>query len=370
MRVLVLVPKLDRRGGIANYYNVVRPHFKAAVDYLWRGSRRRGQPVRNLLWHLYDYVAFARALRRERYDVVHLNTSLGRISCLRDGLFVLIARALGGRVMVFFRGWNEEYRRRMGPLTRAFFRYTFLRADLLVVLAEEFAAGLREMGYPAERIRLETTVVEMGLVAPEDFPPGAADAPVTGGAGLELLFLSRVEKAKGIYGTLEAFTLLKRTHPSLRLTIAGDGRELDGAMRYVRERQLADVTFLGHVAGEAKHAAFRRADVFLFPSHGEGMPNAVLEAMASGLPVVGRAVGGLRDFFEDGRMGYLTDSRNAGVLADLIERVLDDYDARRAMAAYNRRFARERFAADRVVARLESHYQELLPRSAAPASVA
>ncbi len=75
--------------------------------------------------------------------------------------------------------------------------------------------------------------------------------------------------------------------------------------------------FLGHVSGAAKTQAFRAADIYLFTSLAEGMPNSVLEAMAFGLPIVTRPVGGIRDFFEDGRMGYATDSLDSGDYTEL-----------------------------------------------------
>ena len=132
-----------------------------------------------------------------------------------------------------------------------------------------------------------------------------------------ILFLARIEKAKGIYEALDAYALLKSSHPSASLTIAGDGWDLGGAKRYADSRMLADVFFLGHVEGSAKFASFRSADAYLFPSYTEGLPISVLEAMAYGLPVVTCAVGGLCDFFEDNRMGFITQSHDPQVLASL-----------------------------------------------------
>ena len=117
------------------------------------------------------------------------------------------------------------------------------------------------------------------------------------------------------------------------------------------------MTFTGHLDEAARAAAYRRADIFLFPTcFGEGMPNAILEAMAFGLPVVTRAVGGIRDFFEDGRMGFVTESRSPAVIAGLIERLIADPALRESVGRYNREYAQRRFAASVVAARLLEIY--------------
>jgi glycosyltransferase involved in cell wall biosynthesis len=89
------------------------------------------------------------------------------------------------------------------------------------------------------------------------------------------------------------------------------------------------------------------------------MPNAVLEAMAFGLPVVTRAVGGIRDFFEDGRMGFVTESRDPAVFAGFLARLVADPALRASMGRYNREYARGRFAASVVAARLLEIYAQV-----------
>ena len=89
------------------------------------------------------------------------------------------------------------------------------------------------------------------------------------------------------------------------------------------------------------------------------MPTSVLEAMAYGLPVVTRPVGGLKDFFEDGKMGYITESLAPSVFAEAVEKLIREPETCRRMGRYNREFAHEHFAASRVAERIKRIYHEV-----------
>ena len=109
---------------------------------------------------------------------------------------------------------------------------------------------------------------------------------------------------------------------------------------------------MGALSGEERLRAYRKAD-FFFPSYGEGMPTVVLEAMAFGLPVVTRRVGGLVDFFEDGKMGRITDSLDPNVYADMIEPFLNNPEYCLRTSYYNYQYAQEHFLATKVGRKIE-----------------
>ena len=90
------------------------------------------------------------------------------------------------------------------------------------------------------------------------------------------------------------------------------------------------------------------------------MPTAVLEAMVFGLPVVSRSVGGLKDFFINGKFGYITESRDPSVFAALIEKLIADRHLMTKMSVNCHNYAKKRFMASMVTARLENIYREVL----------
>ena len=91
--------------------------------------------------------------------------------------------------------------------------------------------------------------------------------------------------------------------------------------------------------------------VFFLPTYGEGMPISVLEAMAYGLPVVTRQVGGLNDFFINEKMGFITKSKSPKVFSDFLIRLIEDSELRKAMAEYNKKYAYAHFSATKVTKR-------------------
>jgi glycosyltransferase involved in cell wall biosynthesis len=358
MRVLVTTPLLTKPGGVAQYLRVVRPHLRGDVEYLTVGARSDHESAPEVLIRLVkDCGRFARALRRGRYKIVHLNPSLGSKALIRDGLLLLIAKMFRKTVLVFTHGWDHKCEQLIEKYFRALFGAVYGCADAFIVLGSEFRDRLRVAGYK-KTVFVHAAPVDDQLFVEAQRKPVRTHAGIARGR-FNILFLARVEMSKGIYDALNAYALLKIGHPTVSLTVAGDGGELEAAKRYAGSLKLADVFFLGHVGGSAKFASFRSADAYLFPSYTEGLPISVLEAMAYGLPVVTCAVGGLRDFFENGRMGFITESHDPLVFCSLLGRLMDEPALCRRMGIFNRRYAARHFSAARIAAELQSVYQFL-----------
>nr|WP_280842366.1 glycosyltransferase family 4 protein [Rhodohalobacter sp. SW132] len=168
-----------------------------------------------------------------------------------------------------------------------------------------------------------------------------------------LLFLSRIEKAKGIFEAVDAVSLLLKQGRDIQLTIAGNGAAMDNLKEHIYNFDTDGITLKGYVEGEDKMNCLISADLFLFPSYHEGMPNSVLEAIAFGLPVLTTRVGGIPDFFEDGKMGLFLDNREPEHIAEKIEYLLGRPELMKEMSEYNYNYAKEHFYASKVAARLE-----------------
>jgi glycosyltransferase involved in cell wall biosynthesis len=355
MKVLINVPRLrrpDGPGGVANYYLAMRSYLDDQKVYFEIGKtdNRRGF-LRTLRRMLADFVAFYRRLGAEPFDLVHLNPSLNTRSVLRDGLFLLIAKVRRKKVLVFFRGWEKDFEETLRSRWSGLFTRVYGRADAFIVLAEEFRTVLEEFGLNAP-VWLDTTVVSDQVLQHSVERTGRAVDRFT------VLYMSRIEQGKGCELAIRAFALMRLGGIDGRLVIAGKGGRREAAEALVTELAVPDVEFTGYISGEDKASAFLSADVFLYPTaYGEGMPNAVLEAMGYGLPVITRPVAGLRDFFRHTKMGYISDSQDPDVFAGYLRKLAMSPELRTSIGQRNREYAADRFAASRVAKRLEGYYE-------------
>lgn len=348
MKVLVVVPCLKLVGGVANHYMGLESYWTEDVRYCIYGRRER---VPAWLCLLPDLFVFMYKLITFRPDIVVVNPSLRPYQLVRDAMYLLVAKLFGRKIVTFFHGWDLSLAARIEKRP-ALFRWVYGRSSLIYVLCSDFAASLERMGIVG-RVKLNTTKVADHLVA--GFDVAVRNRPAT-----NLLYLARIDKYKGIYVAIDAFEMLQKEFPELKFTIVGNGVDEQRARKYVAQKNLTNVYFTGGLHGKDLAAQFAQGDIYVLPSYFEGMATSVLEAMAFGLPVVTAPVGGVKDFFKNGKMGFLIDSYAARAYADCIGRLVKDDALRQAMSQTNYQYAHEHFMASAIARRMEHDFSELV----------
>jgi glycosyltransferase involved in cell wall biosynthesis len=277
-------------------------------------------------------------------------------------VLVLIAKALGKKTIVFFRGWEDEFERKVrnSRALSSLFRISFGRADEYVVLGEVFRKKLVALGVPQDRrFWVETTIADSSYLGQFDMKKKLRSFE----REVRLLFISRIIRQKGIYIAMDAAAKCGEmaAHRNVTLYVAGDGEELGNAREYARARQYSNIRFLGQVEGAAKGEVLMDCHVMLFPTfHGEGLPNCVMEGMLYGMPIISRAVGGIPDIVEHGKNGLISDSLDANVYAGYCMKLISDRMLYETMALANHLRAKELFVTESVKARLLGIYGGLL----------
>jgi glycosyltransferase involved in cell wall biosynthesis len=352
LRVLLTRPPLPAVSGVSAFYRAVEHHIAREVEIV---PVDIGSLTPHTLHPLRDQLNYRAALKKPELDLVHLNPSLTARSLYRDGLFFRWAKQRDLPVLVHIHGWEHHTADRIdsGPLGKLF-RSTLAGGDAFVVLAEEFRARLLSWGVKAE-VHLGTTAVDNSLV--EGFSIDEKLDRFAPGSAIRVLFLARIEMDKGIYETIEACSRLVAEGLPIHLTVAGDGSELDNVKALAAEKLGSSVSFLGFILGEEKTRALRDNDIYVLPtSHAEGMPASVLEALALGLPVITRPMGGLKDFFKDGEHGYLMDDTDPSTVASCVRKLATDESLWKSMSGAAHSYATGRFLGSHVAAHLVRVY--------------
>jgi glycosyltransferase involved in cell wall biosynthesis len=337
MKILINIPKIY--GGISNHYWGLRPYWSEHVKYNAIG-RRSWKKWSGLFWLPYDIVKFINTILFWRPDCIVLNPSFDHSAMFRDLQFLKIAIFLRKKTVVFIHGWDKEYEIVVNKKKLASY---LNRVHNLMVLAEEFRKSLIAINVQVP-IYLITTKVDDRLL--QNFNITCRTGKID-----TLLFLARVEKAKGVFTVLDAYRIMKKKYPKLKLRIVGDGQALKAAKEYANG--IKDILFTGKLTGEQLANEFIYSDIYILPTHGEGMPASVLEAMAFGLPVITRPVGGIVDFFTDA-MGTLVDGLNPDDYIPVIEKYINNPQLTKATSIYNYNFAIQNFLASAVAKKMEN----------------
>jgi glycosyltransferase involved in cell wall biosynthesis len=359
-KILILVPASSALGGVTTYINIIKKEFTIDIDYLIRGNRTypfRKSKFYNLIRFLKDIILFKYTLILRRYKLIQTNTSFDKNGILRDCFYVMISKFFFTKVIVFYHGWNHDFVNLVERRYLKLFKFVFFRANAFVVLSSEFQDTLRKWGY-TKPIYIETTIVDKDLVKNISEAFIIKKYSQIAEQKLSLLYLARIEKGKGIYIALQAYNILKQKYPNLSMTIAGDGLELDNIKTEIKEKNIPDIIVTGHIVKDEIKKTFASSSIYILPSFTEGMPTSVLEAMAFGLPVITRPVGGLKDFFSV-KMGFATESYDPICFAELIDKLLQDPEKMKEIAMYNYFYAREHFISNVVVKRIEKIYLEM-----------
>lgn len=179
---------------------------------------------------------------------------------------------------------------------------------------------------------------------------------------LNILFVGRFDKRKGLSFLIEAFAKIKTRCPQTRLLVVGEGAEGRHCRELVKERKLDDVKFLGFVPGELLPSYYATADIFCSPAtHAESFGIVLLEAMATGKPVAAFANSGYRQILKGRGREFLVPVEDVEALSGALARLVENERLRRALGKWGMKEA-EKYSWERVGERVWRFYQEVLAR--------
>ena len=249
----------------------------------------------------------------------------------------------------------------MHRLTRPAIRFFWRQAKAVVANSR----GLKDLAMKSAPDGVAVQVIPNGVdtrcFSPSEGSEDEEDARLRT-QRTRLLFVGRVVFQKGLDILMSALAELPHS-ARWNLTIVGDGGDRDSLEEQAQALGISGrIHFEGWRSKENICQAYRDADVFVLPSRDEGMPNAVLEAMSSGLPVIATRIAGSEELIEDGRSGLLVEPESVAELSASLAKLIDDPVWRRKMG----RRGRERVEAEYTWRSVAEAYAELLKPETAP----
>ncbi len=325
----------------ANLPRLRWPHARS-LNFLWYGL-----PAASLRL----FFETARCVERPPFDIIHCHFGPNGIR----GLALRDIGALSGKLITSFYGYDvSEY---LGRRTHNPYRKLFEKADLLLAISQVMRQKLIELGCSPNR-----AVVHRLGVNPNLFVPGRR---VTGEGPVRILTIGRMVPKKGIEYGLRAVAALASEFPRIEYVIIGDGPLKPQIEQMVEGLGLQGIVRLcGWKSRPEIVSALGQADILLAPSltaasaDQEGTPVVIMEAMASGLPVVSTVHAGIPEVVEDGVSGFLVSEKDVLGLAGALKHLACNPELRAGMGQHGRSIIQDRHDIKKLNDRLIGIYRE------------
>ncbi len=319
-RVLIVAPSFDILGGqavqAARLFERLSLEPSLQVGFLpinprLPGVLRKLQAIKYVRTVVTSILYCATLLARVyRYDVIHIFSASYFSFVLAPTPAILIAKLCGRKILLNYHSGEAEdhltrWRRTAIPTIRL--------VDEVAVPSDYLVRVFARFGLHARAI--------FNIIEPERFRFRQRQP-------LRPVFLSNrnLETHYGVERVLRAFAIIQQRFPDARLTVAGDGSQRRLLERLASELNLQNTEFVGQVEHEKVFALYEAADIFLNGSEIDNQPLSILEAFASGLPVVTTDAGGIPDIVKNGETGFVVQRGDYQAMADCAVRLLEDQE--------------------------------------------
>jgi glycosyltransferase involved in cell wall biosynthesis len=350
VRVLQLGPHLAVRGGISSVEKLICDYLTPYVSIRHVSTMEEGSAITKASVFARAVQELRRALESLDPTIVHIHMA-SRGSTLRKVILAeMVARA--GRPLVMHAHGSEfdQFHRKLPAPVRRNVNRTLQRANVFITLSTQWR------DFYIEECELSPSQVVV-LANPVSVPSQVPDR--AGREQVQFVHLGRLGERKGGYDLVDAFAgLPEGLRNRARLVLAGDG-DVDG-VRKRAEPVGSNVEVLSWINAQERDRLLKQSDVFALPSRAEGVPMALLEAMAYGLPSITSPVGGIPDVFRGGLDGSLVTPGNVDQIRAAMARYIVD-DSARLSAGRNARARAGDYDVHVYARRLAEIYQRIAP---------
>ena len=349
LKILMLGPELNVQGGISTVERLLLEHWPQERHSLrFIGTLVDGSYGAKMSKAFRAYVQFLAALISYRPNILYIHFA-SRASFYRKAVFVLIGTVRCRNIVLHSHGgeFHIFYEQESNKWQKSFIRFVLNRARSLIVVSSQWREFYRKI-YG----RFEPTVIHNAVSYPNRVAGLTKPPPI-------VLYLGRLTQSKGTYDLIKAFPYILEKTPAAQLWLCGDG-EVEQVTQLINQHSWGkQVRLLGWVTGELKEQVLQQSWLLALPSYNEGLPLAILEAMAYGLPVISTPVGGIPEAVVDGVTGYLVTPGDVEAISEKAQQLLTDQELLQRMGKAARRRIQEHFEVKRVIEQIISVFEAL-----------
>lgn len=341
VEVGMIVP--GRAGGIfvteSALVNELRKQPGVTVGVFEFGSRAEHEsPLERITGRFHDFISYDRIARRNKPDVVYINSSYNKRALLRDIGYAFISRIRHIALVVKFHGSDAELVEQRPFFWRFLTDLIFRWSAVVVLLSKDEIQRFESAGFPPQKLRLLRNGLSLERFhhnsIPKLDPPG-------------ILFIARFIMEKGLLDLLRAARMVLDSGRVFKVYCVGDGPIRGEAEALTAELRMADnVEFTGQISEEEATRYYLGSTILALPTYfQEGLPMTLLQGAAAGLPIITTKIRAAADYMAEPANCLWVEAQEPAMLAETIIKLLDDAQLRKCMGENNRALVKN-FAVD------------------------
>lgn len=316
-KVLMIGPINNTKGGMTSVIESYLDFDDLSKNIKIISSYEDGSKIKKIIVFIKAYIScFLTILMDRQIKIVHIHTA-SRASFHRKKYFLNLAKLFQKKVVLHIHGaefmkfYDESSKQVKDCITN-----TLIKADRVIALSRQWKKEFDNICENKAKVDIIYNPVNL-----DAFNKSNLDKK-------NILFMGRLGKRKGVYDLIDILPQIIEKHKDIKLYIGGDG-EIDEVKKLVNSKELTkNVEVLGWISGEQKKKLFEIASIYVLPSYNEGLPVSILEAMASGLPVISTNIAGIPEEVEHDSNGYLITPGDKDLLCKYLCILLDNEDLR------------------------------------------
>ncbi|AXY74424.1 glycosyltransferase family 1 protein [Paraflavitalea soli] len=347
MKILMTGPNNDPAqslGGIVTVINMILNNVSHETDFF---DRDLGSKNKTATW-FQKVKKFRRTLNSQHYDLIHFHFSFDKKSVIREFAYLYLAKKKNIPFIIHFHGGVLAYQKSNSFLVK----WMVKAATQLIVLNEDEKESIQRLyQVPPQKVLILRNCIDLN-----EIPAFTNDTPSYN----RIIYFGRLHLPKGLKEIVEALKIIKAQQLNFKLEVYGSGPDETWFLDALKSSLGDSFEYKGVVWGSQKWHSLNNSDIFLLPSHGEGMPMALLEAMALGKTVVVSDVDAFKKVVIDNENGFLAQQRSSDDLARSLAAVLSNPAKQSEVGKKARATIEKDYSSDYYIKSLNTVYNSLL----------